>query len=223
MAETETPPAQDQAGTSELENQDDVNALEGSSTTPSDGVIDATSTDSNPGKAPAPSPLKPSFLKRFNIYLLFFLFILVIAGGIILVAYFQSKKASTSATLKTQSLTDSTLKQLANSDATVGNSQQVLNVESSAVFAGKVLIREGLEVAGSLQIGGTAAFNNITVSGISQFGQVQINKNLSVAGDTGLQGAVTIAKGLQVTGSGNFSGPLSAPQITTSTLQLNGD
>jgi cytoskeletal protein CcmA (bactofilin family) len=225
MAETETPPAEEQAGTNELETQDDVNALEGSSAAPSDGVIDATSTSTtnSPGKTPPPVRLKPSFLKRFNIYLLFFVFVLVIAGGIVLVAYFQSKKASTSATLKTQSLTDSTLKQLANSDATVGSSQQVLNVESSAIFSGKVLIREGLEVAGSLQIGGTAAFNNITVSGVSQFGQVQINKNLSVAGDTGLQGAVTIAKGLQVTGSGNFSGPLSAPQITTSSLQLNGD
>jgi cytoskeletal protein CcmA (bactofilin family) len=226
MAETETPPAEENAG-NELESQDDVNALEGPSTAPSDGVIDATSSNGGSDKAPSsstpPPKLKPSFLKRFNIYLLFFLFVLVIAGGIILVAYFQSKKASTSATLKTQSLADSTLKQLASSDATVGSAQQVLNVESSAVFAGKVLIREGLEVAGSLQIGGTAAFNNITVSGISQFGQVQINKNLSVAGDTGLQGAVTIAKGLQVTGSGNFSGPLSAPQITTSTLQLNGD
>jgi cytoskeletal protein CcmA (bactofilin family) len=219
MAETETPPGE-QAG-AELESPDnDVNALEGGQS--KDGVIDATSQNGTGAAAPPPQ-LKPSLIRRLNIYLLFFVFVLVIAGGIILVAYFQSKKASTTATLKTQSLTDATLKQLANSDATVGSSQQILNVESSAIFAGKVLVREGLEVAGSLQVGGTVALSNITVSGISQFGQVQINKNLSVAGDTGLQGALTVAKGLQVSGSGNFSGPVSAPQITTSNFQLNSD
>ena len=221
MAETETPPPAEENSGASLESNDDVNALE-TPDTPSDGVIDATS--SGDSKAPPPPQLpKPSLLRRFNIYLLFFIFVLVIAGGIILIAYFQSKKASTTSTLKTQSLTDATLKQLANSDATVGNSQQVLNVESSAVFAGKVLIREGLEVAGSLQVGGTVALNNLTISGISQFGQVQINKNLSVAGDTGLQGALTVSKSLQVSGTGNFSGALSAPQITTSNLQLNAD
>src|SRR4029077_15019876 len=32
-----------------------------------------------------------------------------------------------------------------------------------------------------------------------------------------------VAKSLQVNSSGSFSGPLSAPQITTNSLQLNGD
>jgi cytoskeletal protein CcmA (bactofilin family) len=211
----------------------DEDALEGQNSTVESvgdsldpGTIDATSETPAAG-APTPVPLrKPGFkqkLQRFNLYLLVFLFILMLAGAISAIAYFQSKKATTTTTLKAQALTQQTLQQVASSDATIGNAQQILNVESSAVFAGKVLIRDGLEVAGNLQIGGTVALSNITVSGTSSLGQVQISKNLSVAGDTALQGSVAIAKSLQVNGGGTFSGPLSAPQIATSGLQLNSD
>lgn len=232
MAEEEkNPPAEGQAPPPEAP-EDDANALEGNSNS---GVIDATggaasddnsaSNESGDQKTTSDNKKsdKKSILKRFNIYLLLFVFILVLAGGILAVAYFQSKKATTATTIKTQDLTQATLDQIAGSDATIGNSQQVLNVQSSAVFAGKVLIKGGLEVAGNLQIGGTFAVNEITVSGTSQFGQVQISKNLAVTGDTGIQGALTIAKSLQVNGGATFGGPISAPQITTSNLQLNSD
>ena len=230
MAETETkPPAEEQADINALETPNsDVNALEG----PSDdtqSTIDATDSTGNkavPELKPEPPNKKSgikAFTQRFNIYLLLFVFILAIAIIIIVVAYFQSKRASTTSTIKTQDLTQAALDQVANSDATVGNAQQILNVQSSAVFAGKVLVREGLEVAGNLQIGGTVAINNLTVSGSSQFGQVQINKDLAVAGDSSFQKSVTVAKSLQVNGGGSFAGPLTAPQITTSVLQINGD
>lgn len=224
MADTELPPPATE--------QDDVNALETSDNdlspqTGADlGVTDATSADGSAVNA-APPPAKKGGLKqlwhRFNIYLLLFGLILLIGLVIISIAYFQSKKASTTTALKTQDLTQAALQQVANSDATVGNSQQILNVVSSAVFAGKVLIRESLEVAGGLQVGGTVAVNDLTVSGTSQLSQTQISKNLSVSGDTALQGSLTIAKSLQVNGGGTFSGPVSAPQITTSNFQLNGD
>lgn len=225
MAEPETPPA----------TPDEENSLENTAST-EPGSLENTSQDNNgsidatsekPGNLPAQPTKTPGgikhFLKRFNVYLLIFIFLLMIAGGILMIAYFQSKKASTNSTIKTQALTQSTLQQIAASDSTVGSAQQVLNVQSSAVFAGRVLIREGLEIAGNLQVGGTAALTNLSVSGTSQFGQAQVNKNLSVAGDTAIQGAATIAKSLQVNSGGTFGGPLSAPQITTSSLQLNGD
>jgi len=98
-----------------------------------------------------------------------------------------------------------------------------LTIQSSAVFAGKVLIKDGLEVAGNLQIGGTVGLNNLTISGTTQMGQAQVNKNLAVAGDTALQGGVTISKSLQVNGGATITGGLSAAQITTSSLQLNSD
>lgn len=226
MAEAETkPPVEEQAEVDELETPDSgVDSLESNST---NDTIDATGESSNQSSSntPTPPPKKAgkSFFKRFNVYLLLFAFILVIAGLIVVIAYFQSKKASTTSTLKTQDLAQATLDQVANSDASVGNTQQVLNVKSSAVFAGKVLIRDGLEVAGNLQIGGTFAVNNMTVSGSSQLGQVQINKDLSVSGNESIQGTLTIGKSLQVSGGGNFSGPVNAPQITTSNLQLTSD
>jgi cytoskeletal protein CcmA (bactofilin family) len=204
--------------------QDDVDALESGG---SEEIIDATSDKPAASKASVPEPPNQkgakAIFKRFNVYLLSFIFILVIAGGIILVAYFQSKKASTTSTLKTQTLTDQTLKQVANSDANVGNTQQVLNVLSSAVFAGKVLVRQDLEVAGNIQIGGTVGLTNLSVTGTAQLGQAQVSKDLTVTGDTAIQGSTTISKNLQVSGSGQFSGPLSAPQITATSFQLNSD
>jgi cytoskeletal protein CcmA (bactofilin family) len=231
MAEEETkPPAAEPAPADAQPTapQDDVDALEGGSEGAQiDATTSTTSTGTDTPSAPAggkaPKKKGKSFFAKFNVYLLLFVFILVIAGIVVITAYFQSKKATNATTLKTQDLTQATLEQLANSDATVGNSQQVLNIQSSAVFAGKVLIRDGLEVAGNLKIGGTVGLTDLTVSGTTQLGQAQINKDLSVAGNTALQGSATVAKSLQVSGSGSFSGPVSAPQITTSNLQLNGD
>lgn len=231
MAEPETDPAPVPEEENSLETPDaDENSLEGSpvgsdAVASSGSVTDATSQ--NGTAAPAQPPKKSGGLKalvqRFNIYLLIFVFLLVIAGGILVVAYFQSKKASTASTIKTQALTQSTLQQIAASDTTVGSTQQVLNVQSSAVFAGRVLIKEGIEVAGNLQVGGTSAFVSLTVSGTTQLGQTQINKDLSVAGNSAIQGTETIAKSIQVGSGGTFGGPVSAPQITTTSFQLNGD
>jgi cytoskeletal protein CcmA (bactofilin family) len=229
MADTETPPpAEEQDGTDALETpengSDSLETAEGGTT---GQTIDATSTAGSKAGTPVSEPPKKGGLKqtlrRFNIYLLLFLFILMVAGVILAIAYFQSKQASTTSTLKTQDLTQSTLQQLATSDSTIGSSQQVLNVQSSAVFAGQVLIREGLQVAGSLQVSGTVALSDITVSGSGQFGQVQVNNKLSVAGDAGIQGNATVTKNLQVSGTGTFSGAVSAPQVTTGSLQLNSD
>jgi hypothetical protein len=211
-------PADDETAPTSAEIEGD--SLDGS-------TIDATSETPSAGAAKPPAaPQKAGLrqkLRRFNLYFILFIFIMVLAGAISTIAYFQSKKATVTSTLKAQTLTQQTLQQVANSDATIGNAQQILNVESSAVFAGKVLIRDGLEVAGNLRVGGTVALSNISVSGTSELGQVKINKDLSVAGETALQGSLSIGKTLQVNGGGTFSGPVSAPQITTSNFQLNSD
>ena len=211
--------------------QDDENSLETPESSTEGASLENSSsnvTDATTVKGAAkPEPPKTGGIKqrlrKFNLYLLLFIFVLVVAGVIIAIAYFQSQKASTTATLKTQQLTQNTLNQVASSDTTVGNSQEVLNVVSSAVFAGKVLMRSDLEVAGSLQIGGTVALDDLTVNGTSSLGQVSVSKNLSVTGTAAIQGAATISGSLQVNGTGTFSGALSVPQITTSSLQLNSD
>jgi hypothetical protein len=200
------------------------------------GVAETTRTEDQPDAAkpenqPAgtqtqQSPQPPSkfkrFRKRFSIYFLLFIFLLLLAAIIMLIAYQQNRHATNSNDLKTQELSASALQRLASGDVSVGNNKTILKVQSSTIFGGQVLVKQSLEVAGNLRIGGTTALNDLTAAGTSQFGQVSINKNLSVAGNTALQGA-TVAKSLQVGGGGTFSGPLSAPQITTGSLQLNGN
>ena len=161
-------------------------------------------------------------VRRINIYLLLFILLLVIAGAIVLITYLASKKTETN-TIKTQSLSKDTLKQLATSDVTVGQPKQVLSVQSNAVFAGKVLVRDSLEVAGPIQVGGSLSVPGITVSGNSIFEQLQVNKSLAVQGDGSIQGQLAVQKSLSVSGGGTFGGAITAPAITVNSLQMNGN
>lgn len=166
-------------------------------------------------------PLVQRITKKINVYLLLFIFLLTVAGAIIIVTYLASKKQQDN-TVKTQSLTSDTLKQLATTDVTVGQPKQTLSVQSNAVFAGKVLIRDSLEVAGQIQVGGSLSVPGITVSGNSVFEQLQVNKSLSVQGDASVQGQLSVQKSLSVAGGATFGGVISAPALSVNSLQLNG-
>jgi cytoskeletal protein CcmA (bactofilin family) len=218
---------------------DQNNSLESEDTSPKDGAdgassledIDSTSTlegvDST-GKIvdKVSDKKKLPFFKRLlhgtNIYLLMFILLLIIAGIIATAVYLSSKKASDN-NVPTQTLSQDALKQLATSDVTVGQPKQTLSVQSNAIFAGKVLVRDSLEVAGTIQVGGSLNVPGITVSGNSVFEQIQINKGLSVAGDTSIQGQLTVARNLTVGGGGTFGGAISAPAINVNSLQLSGN
>jgi cytoskeletal protein CcmA (bactofilin family) len=202
---------------------DDENSLEN----PSGGQANATSGSSSiDPKTPLPKKqggLKAK-LKQFNLYLLLFVFMIIIAAAVVVIGYLQSQQANTSNnTITTQKLTQSTLDKVASSDASVGNTSEVLNVDSSAVFAGQVLVRNDLQVAGSLEIGGTVALTNLTVGGTTSLGQLNVSKNLALTGNAAIQGAVAIAQSLAVNGPATFNSSVSASQITTSNLQLNSN
>jgi cytoskeletal protein CcmA (bactofilin family) len=189
------------------------------------GVVEQP-IDASGGRTPSSekhrrTPLR-RLLARYNLYLLLFVFLLIVGSTVFVVALLANK-ASDKTTVTTQSLSEDTLKELANNDVTVGQPKQVLNVQSNAVFAGKVLIQDSLQVAGAIQVGGSLSIPGITVSGNSVFDQVQVNKSLIVAGDSAFQGQISTQKSLSVAGGGTFGGALSAPQITANTLQLNGN
>ncbi len=204
------------AGSSSLENPPETNNLDTNASTA--GKI----VDAEPIIAKVPKePFLRRIRRKLNIYLLLFIVLLFISGAIVVVTYFANKKA-TQGTVATQTLSSDTLKQLATTDVTVGDPKQVLNVQSNAVFAGKVLVRDSLEVAGTIQVGGSLSVPGITVSGNSIFQQIQVNKSLSVQGDTSLQGQLALQKSLTVAGGGTFGGALSAPTITVNSLQLSG-
>lgn len=187
-------------------------------------AVDATGSTSKPtSPGPDKTPLLKRMWRKFNIYLLLFILIILIAVGVTVTLFLKDKntKAQNESIINSQNLSDSALKQLANSDVTVGNSKQVLKVESNAIFSGSVLVRNDLEVAGSIKVGSELQLPGITVSGNSRFNQLQAD-NLTIGSNATVQGAFVAKKGIAVTGNSSFDN-LSAAQITTTSFQLNGE
>lgn len=208
---------------------DNSDSLEAPDTPSTDGqVVNATSG----AEAPPPQQVRKqkfnmqtyirSLVSKVNIYLLLFVFLLVLAGVVMFVAIQSSKNQAKREQTETQKLTEEALKSLEGTDAIVGDPKQLLSIESNAVFSGKVLIRDSLDVAGAIKVGGALSLPGITVSGTSQFDQVQLN-SLSISGNANIQGQLTVQRGLSVASNGSFSGTLSAPVISTDKLVLNQD
>jgi len=219
----------------------DVHSLENSDGTPDDkegGSTEVVVTKSEDGKvqttdasggksaeAPATAASKESFLSRFwhkfNIYLLLFILVVIIAVASLVILTVKSRqKAQTS--LTSQGLSQSTLQELANSDVTVGDAKQVLTVQSNAVFAGSVLVRSNLDIAGALKVGGALSLTSLSVSGSSQLSDTTVN-NLTVGGALNLQGALSIKNGISVSGNSSFTGNVTTASLITGQLQINGD
>ena len=176
-------------------------------------------------KVDDPSVKKLPFFKRVfrkvNVYLLLFILILVVAGAIAVVNYLNSQKAPVVPDVASQQLSSEALKQLANSDATVGNTSQTLTIQGNAIITGQTLMRGNLNVAGNIQTGGSIQTPNITVSGTSNLGTAQIN-SLQVATNVAIQGATTL-RDINVAGASTFSGAMTASQITVTRLILSGN
>lgn len=166
------------------------------------------------------SPLK-KFFRKVNIYLLLFILVCVVAGIITWVSYLNATKAPEEPDIESQSLTQEALKQLANTDATVGNTAQTLTIKGNAVIEGQTLTRGNLNVAGNFQTGGSIQAPSLTISGQSNLGTTQIN-TLQVAQNTAVQGSTTL-RDLSVSGTSTFSGAMTASQLTVTTLILSGN
>jgi cytoskeletal protein CcmA (bactofilin family) len=197
---------------------DDVNALE--------STTDALADD-DAKKAQADTPKQGSkkkiqgLITHINVYVLLFLLIIVLAAGFVLIGIQKNKKANAPTTVNTQTLSAEELKKLSESEQKIGDPKSTLSIESNAIFSGKVLVRDSLDVAGTIKVGGALSLPGISVSGASTFDQITAN-NLTITGNTAIQGQLTIQKGLTSSGGASFGGPLSAPQITTGSLQLTG-
>lgn len=166
------------------------------------------------------SPIK-RFFRRVNIYLLIFVLILVIAGVVTIVFYLNSQKVTPPPKIESQTLTEDALKQLANRDASVGNTSQTLTIQGNAVIEGQTLMRGNLNVAGNLQTGGRLQAPSLSISGETSLATAQIN-SLQVAQNIAVQGDVSLAN-LNVSGSSTFNGPMTASKITVTELILSGN
>lgn len=166
------------------------------------------------------SPIK-RFFRKVNVYFLIFILIVVVGGAIAIVNYLNSQKAPVTPDVATQQLSEDALKQLANTDASVGNTSQTLTIQGNAIIAGQTLARGNLNVAGNLQTGGSIQGPSITISGTANLGTTQSN-SLQVATTFAVQGSTTLAD-LNVAGTSSFNGAMTASQITVTRLILSGN
>jgi hypothetical protein len=162
-------------------------------------------------------------LTGLNIYLLGFVLLIVIAciGGFLAYSRNQKEEAKQES-LITEPLSQEVLDQLKQTDVRVGDPKQILSIESNAVFAGKVLIRDSLEIAGQLKIGGPLELPGIKVAGASSFDQLQ-GRTLDISGNSNIQGQLAVGGGASIGGNLSVSGSLTAGQLTIQNLQVSGD
>lgn len=210
--------------------QDELASLEAPSTVvePSGGPVSAPDGNGvvlpSGGATPSEPPVR-HFIRwirtRLNLYLLSFIILLVASGGGAAVLYFRSSTSQTN--IPSQPLSQSDLDKLASSDVNVGEPKHILSVQSDTVFSGNVLVRDSLQIAGTLQVGSNLAIAGLRVTGNSTFDDIQVTKSLALTGNGSIQGQLTVQQGLQVSGSGTFLGAVSAPSLTVGSLQLNGD
>lgn len=166
------------------------------------------------------SPIK-RFFRKVNVYFLGFILLVIVGGAVAVVNYLNSQNTPADSNIATQPLTQDALKQLANTDATVGNTSQTLTIQGNTVIAGQTLARGNLNVAGNIQSGGGIQGSTLTIGGTANLGTTQIN-SLQVATNTAIQGSTTL-RDLNVSGTSSFSGPLTASQITASKLIMSGN
>lgn len=217
----------------EDKSDDASSVIQGDSLEYSDGetanLSSVVSDDSTSSKPAAPKEIRgPGVFKRFwrhfNIYLLVFLFIIILASVAITVVFFNNRRANivTPGTINQQNLPANSLQELATTGVQVGDPKQVLNVQSNSVFAGAVLVKGELQVAGGLKIGsGSLAVPEVNVGGSAIINQLQ-TQSLGVA-NTARVGELSVLRNLNVNGSGSFNGGLTTPTLSVGRLQLNGD
>ncbi len=161
-------------------------------------------------------------LGKLNIYSVLLIVVMLILVVATILALRQNRISTNKSALKTQELTQEAIDKLAETSPTVGSASETLNIASNAIFNGSILVKGGIDVAGGLKIGSALSLPTISVGDTATV-ELLAAKRITVAGDTAVQGKMTIQNGLSVIGGGTFSGPLSASQVTTDKLQLNGD
>lgn len=159
---------------------------------------------------------------KVNIYLLLFIFIVSLAAIAGFATYINSKDTE-SVIIDGQELSQDDLNSLQTGDHQVGDPQQTLTIAANSVFNGRVLVRDNLDVAGTIRVGGELSLPGITVSGTSSFEDVQVANNLAISGNAAIQGTLTVQRNLSVGGSASFAGQISAPSLSVGQLILNGD
>lgn len=218
----EEKPKKDDSQADQLSQQSNISLDKDSDTLDSSQVKNSSPGDEEHRFVPKKSLFQRVYglTSAINIYILLFFLVLLLAGIAAFASYRASKNAI-SPNIAGQVLSATDLQNLKNNDTSVGDPKQTLTIASNAIFNGRVLVRDSIDIAGSIRVGGSLSLPGISVSGTSSFENVQISNNLSVAGNTAVQGALTVQKNLSVGGGANFAGTLSASALSIDKLILN--
>lgn len=160
---------------------------------------------------------------KVNVYLLLFILLFILTIVIAFIAYNSDQQVQTDGSIKGQILSESALSNLSANNTTVGDSKQTLTVASTAIFNGRVLVRDNLDVAGTMKIGGSLSLTGLTVANTSNFENVQIANSLNIAGNSAVQGSLTVNGTFSSAGGASFGGPVTAPTFNVSNLTLSQD
>ncbi len=156
-----------------------------------------------------------------NIYLFAFLAIILIA---LIVIYFVTRDENNPSQVSSgQKLSQESIDELIDNENQLGDVSQTLTIEAGTTFNGKVFIKDSLDVAGSINVGGPLTLPGITVDGSSAFEDIEVSNNLAIFGDARLQGTLNVESGLNVKGDAAITGSLSASKIVADSIEFSGD
>lgn len=217
---------ENQAGS--LEGNTPVSAPGNEGQLPTPGTAVVNSTLPTPAAPTHPPKQKQSFKRlsalfhHINIYLLIFILVIIISTVVAFVVYRNSRQQTTKTTTTNESLNDEVLQQLKDTETTVGDPKQILKVEANTVFGGKVLIKDTLDVAGALHVGGALNLSDLTITGTTTTNKIVAN-SLGVSGDTSVNGQLSVQKNLSVSGGASIGGALSAGSLNINTLSVSNN
>lgn len=221
----------------------------GKDNSPAPEVLSVQGADSEPAAKPSilaenvkpKKPLKrttyrPSHKATF-IGLAVVAAILAINGGVIAWLMNAQQAAGAEADRQSVTLSAETLDGLGVSRNPVGNLGSELTVGPNATFNGKVTIGSGLTVGGELQLkgdfsansanftklqAGDTAVDELNVNGDASVTTLNLRQDLNVAGNTTLQGPVTMSQLLTINNSLNVAGNLAVGGVLSArTFQAN--
>ena len=212
-------------GEPKLDNQEAGESLEPTTEAEKGSNDLSTSSSASPPSSPTSGQRKKTIKDRItgiNIYLLLFVLVVVIAVMVLFVAIQRSKKEANPDELTSQNLSTDAINQLKGNDIKIGDVKQTLNVESNAVFAGRILVQGSSDIAGALKVSGDVSVVNFDASGTATLQKAQVGE-LASSGNVGVQGQLTVQKSLNVSGGGTFGGNITTPQLTVDNLDLVKD
>lgn len=213
-----------------------------------DAAETSTPLSSEAGKKLHRGTYRPSHRATFIGLAVAALFLAINGGVIAFILHSQSKNDS----LLPQgqvSVSKDVLERIGVNQGTVGDSGIVLTIAPNTEFKGKITVGGDVAIAGQLKLNGRfnaadagftqleagkTTLNSLTVSGDSAFNTLSIQKQLTVTGDTALQGPVTVSQLFTINNSANIAGNLSVGATasatsvvarsltTTSTLTISG-